>query len=273
MLKEPLVHFLLIGAALFALHSFVTKDEVRPEDYTIHLTQSDVDRLRQAYQKNWSSEPDSTTLALLVKEEVKAEILYREALRMNLDHNDEIIRRRLKQKYEFLVKDLVSLEQASEEELKAFYETHSDWYQSPKTLSFSQIYFSPDKRATPQKDADLLYQELKTQSAEIDFKAYGDRFHLPIYFAHKDASDIRQSFGQQFADQLIKAETSGWSPPISSGYGIHVVYIHTVEAAAPRAFETVKSRVQQDWQTEQQAAYNDRLYKNLLDQYKINYDY
>ena len=109
LIREPLVHFLLIGGGLFILYSFLHPEENRLDNNTILIVDSDVDRLIKAYQQNWNTRPDSSTLQKLLEEEIKSEIFYREALRMQLDHNDEIIRRRLKQKYEFLVKDLVLL--------------------------------------------------------------------------------------------------------------------------------------------------------------------
>lgn len=273
LLKEPLLHFLLMGGALFMLYSFLNKDKERPEDFMIHITQSDIDRLTSAYEKNWSTLPDSTTLDLLIKDEVKTEMLYREALRMNLDHNDEIIRRRLKQKYEFLVKDLVSLEQPSDEALQAFYKENIDRYNSPKTISFSQIYFSPDKRSAPLQEAEIVYQQVKNKDLPNDLKAYGDNFHLPSYFANKDVGDIRQALGKQFTDAIFTEKNTGWSSPISSGYGAHLIWIHTINDSSVLPFAQVKEQVVQDWKQEQQSLYNDQLYKNLSDQYKVTYSF
>ena len=272
LLKEPLLHFILLGGALFLLYSFLNKDEERPEDFTIHIAQSDIDRLTSAYKKNWSTSPDSATLDLLIKDEVKTEMLYREALRMNLDHNDEIIRRRLKQKYEFLVKDLVSLEQASEATLEDFYKENIAHYNSPKTISFSQIYFSPDKRTAPIQAAEELYQQMKNQALPNELQGYGDNFHLPNYFANKDVSDIRQALGKQFADAIFAVKEIGWSAPISSGYGAHLVWVHTINNSSVLPFSQVKEQVARDWEQEQQTRYNEQLYKNLSEKYKVTYE-
>jgi len=273
LLREPLIHFLLLGGLLFALYSFLNKDEIDPEDYTVHITQSDVDRLVKAYQKNWNASPDSATLAAIIEEEVNTELLYREALRMDLDHNDEIIRRRLKQKFEFLVKDLVSLEQASESDLQTFYKDHPELYQSPKTISFSQIYFSPDKRRNPQQDASTLFSQINNQDSPATFKEKGDDFHLPSHFTRKDKEAVRQEFGKQFADALFQIDEQGWRSPLSSGYGYHLVYIDTILSSAPISFDRVQERVGQDWNQQQQLIYNEQLLKNLRSQYKIEYEY
>jgi len=269
-LKEPLVHFLLLGALLFLLYSFLNKEGESAEDYTIHLAKSDIQRLTKAYEKNWSISPDSATLQSLIQEEINTEILYREALRMNLDHNDEIIRRRLKQKYEFLVKDLVSLEQPSEETLQAFHQEHPQLYQQAKTLSFSQIYFNPDKRSDPQVAAQSFYEQVKNQREPSTMKTLGDNFHLQTYFAQKDQDAVRQAFGKQFADNLFEADAKmGWLSPIASGYGQHVVWIHQINAASLIPYEQIKEKVFLDWQQQQQAVYNERLQKNLLEKYEV----
>jgi len=229
--------------------------------------------LTSAYEKNWSTSPDSATLDLLIKDEVKTEMLYREALRMNLDHNDEIIRRRLKQKYEFLVKDLVSLEQASETTLETYYKENIDRYNSPKKISFSQIYFSPDKRADPLQAAETMYQQIKAQSLPSDLQGYGDNFHLPAYFANKDVGDIRQALGKQFADAIFTIKNIGWNVPIRSGYGAHLIWIHSINDSTVLPFSQVKGQVAQDWEQEQQTRYNDQLYKNLSEQYEVTYSF
>ena len=147
--KEPLLHFLLIGGGLFFLYNWLNPSAEQIENNVIKIDNSDIERLAKAYQQNWGTLPDSATVKNLLEEEVKSEVFYREALRMQLDHNDEIIRRRLKQKYEFLVKDLADNQTPSEEELRQFYEENPDFYKAPAKLSFSQIYFSPDKRKGP----------------------------------------------------------------------------------------------------------------------------
>jgi len=230
LLKEPLLHFLLIGGGLFFLYSFLNPNEEQIANNVIKIEESDVDRLVKAYEQNWSTPPDKETLKSLLTEEIKSEVFYREALRMQLDHNDEIIRRRLKQKYEFLVKDLADSQQPNEAALKAFYEEKSELYKEPTKLSFSQIYFSPDKRQQPLADAQgVLQQVLSQPTKEVAPKQLSDNFHLQNYFADRDYNDVRQLFGQDFAKAIFSLEKEGWSSPVQSGYGIHLVNITTIQ--------------------------------------------
>ena len=273
LLKEPLIHFLLIGACLFLLFSFLNPSEEQLENNVILIDNSDEERLIKAYQQSWNALPDEATLKKLIEEEVKAEVLYREALRMQLDHNDEIIRRRLKQKYEFLVKDLADSQQSNPDELKRFYDEHDDLYQAPTKLSFTQIYFSPDNRPTPLKDAQRVLSKISTLSMDqVNAKNLGDPFHIQNYFAARDYNDVRQLLGQDFAKTIFNQTQEGWLEPIKSGYGIHLVHISTIEKEHKQAFEIVKEKVSADWKIQQQKLYNERLYENLLKKYEVVYE-
>ncbi len=273
LLKEPLLHFLLIGGGLFFLYSFLNPNEEQIANNVIKIEESDVDRLVKAYEQNWSTPPDKETLKSLLTEEIKSEVFYREALRMQLDHNDEIIRRRLKQKYEFLVKDLADSQQPNEAALKAFYEEKSELYKEPTKLSFSQIYFSPDKRQQPLADAQgVLQQVLSQPTKEVAPKQLSDNFHLQNYFADRDYNDVRQLFGQDFAKAIFSLEKEGWSSPVQSGYGIHLVNITTIQNELIKPYEEVKENVLADWKIAQQGLYNEQLYENLLQKYEVEYD-
>ena len=272
LLKDPLIHFLLLGGLLFVLYGFLNQDEEQAEAHEIVIDQSDVDRLSKAYQRNWNQLPDSTTLQGLIEAEVKAEIFYREALRMNLDHNDEIIRRRLKQKYEFLVKDLTTPQRASDELLQQFYTENPQLYQSPKTISFHQFYFNPDTRSKPEKDAEKALKNYENQRIEAVKKdKIGDAFHLQSFYASRDKDLTRQMFGQDFSDALFEAENEGWMQPIRSGYGVHLVYIEKIDDTQLQPFEDIKTKVLQDWKANQQAKYSSELFDNLRKQYKVTY--
>lgn len=273
LLREPLFHFLLIGASLFILYSFLNPSAEQSEGQVIIIEDSDVERLVKAYQQNWNALPDSATLTKLLEEEIKSEVFYREALQMQLDHNDEIIRRRLKQKYEFLVKDLANSQQPTDAELKAYYQQNTQRYAAPANLSFSQIYFSPDKHKNPLMEAQKVLAQIKDKPKDaIKFKDFGDNFHLQTYFSNRDFNDVRQLFGQDFSSTLFQNPQEGWSSPITSGYGVHLVYISAIEKESIKTLEEVKEKVIADWKIAQQQLYNNQLYQNLLKKYEVKYD-
>jgi len=272
-LREPLFHFLLIGGGLFFLYALLNPSEDRRENNIIRIDDSDVQRLIRGYEQSWNAPPDSETLRNLVAEEIKSEVLYREAVRMQLDHNDEIIRRRLKQKYEFLVKDLADNQLPSKSELKEFYEANQKQYLVSKKLSFSQIYFSPDNREDALKDAkDALIRVRNQPNTQSLTSNLGDPFHIQNYFDELDRDATRQLFGVEFTNSLFENVNEGWLQPIKSGYGMHLVNITAIKEKQSIPFASVKEKVISDWKSKKQKQYNQQLYENLLQAYEIKYD-
>ncbi len=272
-IEEPLVHFLLLGGLIFVLYGFLNRNNENPAGNTIIIQDSDVLRLTKAYQQSWNKTPDAATLKDLIDNEVESEMLYREALRLNLDHNDEIIRRRLKQKYEFLVKDLSISSPPTDAELKQFYKENPSNYQSSERLTFHQIYFSPDLRSNPLEDAKAFYEQIKSKSIEvIEASKNGDAFHLQHYYSNRDFASTRQVFGKDFANAIFENPKMGWLTPVVSGYGIHLVYISNITKGEVIDFEIVKEQVLQGWQQAKLAIYNKNLLDNLTKQYEIVYD-
>jgi len=266
LLREPLLHFLLIGACLFLLYEWKADNTVGDRG-KILITESDVQQIIASYEKNWSQLPDSQTLRSLVEEHVRAEIMYQEALQLGLEHNDEIIKRRLRQKYEFLVKDLSSIQQPSEADLKSFYASHPETYMSPRKLSFSHIYFSPDKRKEPMENARKLLEEIAGK--EVKVEEYGDDFHLQQFYASRDYREIVQNYGKQFSDTLFAQTSSGWKEPMLSGYGVHLVNISSIEEPESIPFEEVQQLVLQDWKEKQLETFNEELYRSLFNNYEV----
>lgn len=269
--KEPLFHFLLIGAGLFLIYEWMNTEKPADRE-TILITEFEVERLLSSYEKNWGQKPDSLSLTKLLDEYVRSEIFYREALEMNLEHNDEIIKRRLRQKYEFLVKDLSEQDDPETQDLEEFYHKHQENYQSERKLSFSHIYFSPDKRKYPRKDAEKVRKVLGETRGE-DAKNYGDDFHLQTFYAKRTYRDIVQNYGKKFSDTLFSKSSLGWQEPIASGYGFHVVYISDIEDSKVLPFEQVQLQVKEDWKNAALTDFNEELYKSLQNKYEVIHEH
>ncbi|MEL6252061.1 MAG: peptidylprolyl isomerase [Bacteroidota bacterium] len=270
LLREPLLHFLLIGAFLFLLYEWRKTNDTSTRGQ-ITVTDSDIRQLISTYENNWRKKPDTLTLRDLVAEHIRGELMYQEALNLGLENNDEIIKRRLRQKYEFLVKDLSSVKKPEEEDLQSFYQDHTDNYQSERKMSFSHIYFSPDKRKEPLHAAHKLLKEISDK--EVKPEAYGDDFHLQQFYASRDYREIVQNYGKQFSDTLFSKTTSGWQKPMVSGYGVHLVHISSFEEPEPLPFSEVRSLVLQDWKADQLTAFNEELYQNLLSNYEVVHEH
>ena len=124
LIREPLFHFLFFGGLLFGLYAWVSDPD--EDGQTIIISDYDMENLIASWEMQWKRLPTDDELKRLVEQNIKQEIFYQEALKMNLDHNDEIIKRRLAQKMQFLSNDLAKLRQPTEEEIQAFYQTHKD---------------------------------------------------------------------------------------------------------------------------------------------------
>lgn len=271
--QEPLVHFLFIGLLIFILNGIFNSDQNSSADETLLIDDDDINRLITQYRQVWNEAPDESTIQKLIEQYIESEITYREALAMNLDHNDEIIKRRLKQKYEFLVKDLISSSEVSESELQTFYEDHKADFKTDRLYSFSQYYFSTDKRASPLEDAkefSQIQQKTNPNHAVKSFKT--DPIHLKQGFVNITEHQIRQEFGIDFLNQIKTQNPSSWTDPLSSGFGIHVVFMDSIGLSQTLEFEDVRDQVSAAYEEELTNTYNRNLLNKLKEGYDVEYD-
>jgi len=268
--REPLLHFLLIGLLLFGLFTLVNRNSTSPAN-RIEITRADIEQLQALYQRQWQRPPTPQELSGLIDGRIREEVLYREALALGLDRDDTIVRRRLAQKVEFLVADFDVPAQPEDTVLSAFLEANPDRYQEPGRVSLTHIYFSSDRRGVrAAAEAESLLKRLKTTRG-IPKRApeLGDRFMLAYDFADQRTDELSRDFGQAFADALTRLPLRQWSGPVTSGYGQHLVYIRSrTDARMPRLSE-VRERVATDWAAEQRRAADQRIYERLRARYDI----
>ena len=269
LLKEPLVHFILIGIGLFILYGWVSgredsRDKIYFDDY-------DMDNIIASWEMQWSRLPTDEELKSLVEQNIRQEVFYQEALKMNLDHNDEIIKRRLAQKMNFLSNDLATLKEPNENELRKYYEENRDKYMLPPIYSFYQISYRLDSRTDPESDARQSLSSIKGQSPET-IKEHGDRLPFPFYFNSIDKDELDRQLGLDFAMALKDLDTAHWSGPVRSGFGWHLVYMtKKIPARAPE-FKSILKELKRDFEYENQRKINDQVYDKLRSNYDIEYD-
>lgn len=261
LLQSPFLHFICIGAGIFLLYGWLNQDANHPEGFDIHISEDHQVQMALAHQRNFGELPDPATMDKLIAAEVKSEIYYREALRLGLDENDEIIRRRLKQKYEFLIKDNAVIENPTEEELKGFYNQHKDRYLEPGKYSFDHYYFSPDRRTDPAKDA-LSFINTPSLSA--------DPFHISSPKMNKTINDLRNEFGLSFAQGISEIDDIEKHYVVESGFGHHVIHMRSIEPSAPIAYSFLKDRLTEDYRTFILSERNKEGYEELKKEYSID---
>ena len=271
LLREPLLHFMFIGAAIYLLYGVFAEPVPEADDKTIVVTAGEVEWMQTAWQKRWNRPPTAEEFDGLIQQYIKETVLYREALTMGLNQHDQVIRRRLAQKLEFLAKDLVALTPPTEEELQTYFNEHLDRYQEPALYTFTQVFIDPDRRGDATlDDAEAIKATLIAQGDAVDVPgALGDDFMLQNYYPEKDAIEIRKLFGSGFTESLVELSPGQWHGPVLSGYGVHLVYISSISEPPAPEFAALRERVVQDWTMERGEELNDKFYASLREQYTV----
>ena len=268
--KEPLVHFLLLGACLFGLFEQVGGDANELISDEIVVTPGRIEHLAGMFAKTWQRRPKESELDSLIQEHVREEIFYREALALGLDRDDTIVRRRLRQKLEFLSEDIMALPEPSEEELSAYLQANADPFRLDARVTFEHVYLNADDRGDSlNADAQALLRELRKREEALDVAELGDRLLLPYRLEEASEREIRNMFGQVFVESLMKAPVKAWHGPVPSGYGAHLVYVsERVDGRAP-SLDEVREVVKREWSAAKRKEANEAFYEALRDRYII----
>lgn len=272
-LREPLVQFIALGVALFALYGVVdgggsdAGDEKR-----IDVTQAEIAWLTERWTRQWQRPPTETELRGLVDSYVREEVLYREALAMGLDRDDAVVRRRMVQKLELLTEAVQA--PPTEEQLRAYFQENLDRYRIPERRSFSHIYFNADQRGDDAVPAAEQVREELQNAAQPPIRApeRGDRFLMQHDYRLHSQVEVERLFRRSFAADLFEVEPGSWQGPIQSGYGLHLVYVSEVSPEAVPDFEAVRNRVLVDYEADQRHEAKEALYRSLSSGYEVVID-
>jgi hypothetical protein len=266
--REPLVHFLAVGVAIFVIANLKAAD---PQRHRIVVDDQLVARLGTNYAQQYGSAPTSEQLAFVVDQHVRQEILYREGLALGLDVDDEIIRRRVAQKFQFLQQDLAVASEPTDVDMHSFYDSHRDKYTVPEKVSFSHVYFSPDRggeqaaQSRAARTLELLRHQAVTRAPER-----GDRFADLYDYASFGPTELQRLFGDApLAQQLLNAPVGQWAGPFRSGFGWHLVFVNHRQAAYTPPFDAVREQVQEDSLLGTREADNAAAFAKLASQYTI----
>jgi len=268
-LKEPFFHFILIGLALFLLYGLVNNKTNSKN--TIVINDFDLNNIVASWKMQWKRPPTEKELQNLINQNIKQEIFYQEALKMNLDHNDEIIKRRLSQKMQFLSNDIAAMIEPTDDDLKAYYKEHANKYLTPPSYSLYQITFSPDNRKDNYKDA-LETLEQFPNATFNEMKNWGDALPFNYYFEDINANELGLQLGSKFPEVLKNLETGMWVGPIPSGFGYHLVYITFKISPQLPDFDLIKKGILRDYEYDNQKEINELIYKELKKKYDIQID-
>jgi len=269
LIREPLVHFLVLGALLF-LGSAWQGSGGGAGSNRIVITPGVVDYLAAGFSRTWQRAPTEIELKGLIDEHVKEEIAAREAIAMGLDRDDIVIKRRLRQKLEFLLVDDAAAAPPTEAELKAWLERHPETFRVEPQLSFRQVLLRPERRgASAAADATKLLAKLRSAGPDVDTADLGDASMLPADTPMEALREVARMFGQDFANALMKLTPGQWSGPVESSFGLHIVLVRERSAGAAAELATVRPLIEREIQAERRKAELQALYERLLAKYAV----
>ncbi len=268
-LREPLLHFLLLGIALFALYGRVAA-RGRDEPGRILVSQGDVAAMAIGFTGTWQRPPTREELEGLIRDRVREEVYYREALALGLDKDDTIVRRRLRQKMEFLTDDLVAQASPTDDELTAYLKAHPDPFRVERDFTFAQVYLDPVKRGDNlARDTAELLARLNQAGAKADVSALGDSVLLDHSYAAVPASEVAKQFGEPFAARLGEIPVGQWQAPVESGYGVHLVFVSQRTDGRVPPLDEVRDAVGREWASARRREANERAYGEMLKRYAV----
>ena len=271
-LREPLLHFLILGAVLFAVYGYINRGRGGVEQSRqIVLSLDDLREMEVYFESQWHRQATPAEFAGMVEDKVREDVLYREALAMGLDREDTIVKRRMAQKMQFLAEDVATAHEPTSAELKTWFDKHREKFALPSRFSFRHVYFSPDKRGTNARDdATKALAQLTGQPADSKLAAsLGDRFMFQEYYGDSAPEAIAKEFGPPFAVAIEKLKPDSWQGPVESGYGWHLVYVTTVIPGRIPAFEEIEPDVKAAWLGEQKRQAWEKAYAEMRAKYTV----
>jgi hypothetical protein len=266
LLREPLMHFFALGVLVFVL-SAIVRERTGTERGRIVVTPGQIEHLAIGFARTWQRPPTAAELDGLIDDYVREEICYREATAMGLDRDDTIVRRRMRQKLEFITEDAAALT-ATEEDLQGYLRQHPEAFRTEARLSFRQLYVSPDRAGRDAADeARALLTRLAGAGSDVTLR--GDSLMVPDSFDLAAQSEVARLFGEAFAARVAELEPGRWAGPVQSGYGWHVVFVRArIDGHVPE-LALVRDAVQREWLAERRKTVVEATYQKLRERYDV----
>ena len=268
-LREPLLHFLLLGFGLFLVYGWVAGPS-SGEGGRIVITQGRIEQLTVGFLRTNQRLPDKVELGNLVDDAIREEIYYREAMALGLDRDDTIVRRRLRQKLEFVSEDVAPVREPTDAQLQDYLQRNAPRFRMERRYSLTQLYLDPQRHGSRlPSDARRLLVELQRAGPALDPGARGDAFLLDRRFDDMPASELARLFGATFEAALRTAPTGRWIGPVPSGYGMHLVLVRGRQPERMAVLADVRGAVRREWLNWQRATANARFYADLRKHYRV----
>jgi len=265
-LKDPLVHFLLIGASLFVLSAW-RGERIRGGRERIVVTADQVAQVRDAAELLKGRAPTDEELAALIEPTIRDEVLYREALALKLDVNDDEVRRRLVDKMSYLTQDTADPAPSSDAELRRFYDESSARFETPELATFDQVFFSPAQRG------DSVDAVAKAGLAALRSGRSPDEVgdHTPLRGIYENAprDQVEVLFGDAVAEALFTMPPGDWTGPFKSDFGLHAVRLRARSARRLPPFDEIRDQVAAEFAADRRRERNEAEYRRMRAHYDV----
>lgn len=269
MLREPLLHFLLLGFGLFLVYGWIG-GPANGDGGNIVITQARIEQLTVGFLRMNQRLPDKAELDGLIDDAIREEIYYREAKVLGLDLDDTIVRRRLRQKLEFVSEDVASVPEPSDAQLQVYLQQNSQHFRTERQYSLTQVYLNPQRHGSRSViDAQRLLAELRRAGPGADTSDRGDTFLLDQHFENAPAGELVRLFGTKFEAAVSTAPIGQWVGPLPSGYGTHLVLVRGRTTDRTATLREVRDVVRREWIQAQRAEANARFYSDLRKRYVV----
>jgi len=263
--KEPLVHFLLIGAVLFTVFE-LRREEGNAVPNRILVDTGQIEQLVARFKRTRLRPPTDIELVALIEGHIREEVYYRQALAMGLDQDDAVMRQRMRQKLEFLLEDLSDLSAPGDEQLIQFMQRHPQKFREEPRLSFNQVFLNPDKHQDLAADAMRLLTRLNNGAppeTEGDWTQLGQEYQLATQH------EITRVFGDSFAQQIVVLQPGEWIGPLYSTYGGHLVRVSAKQEERFPVLAEIRIQVEREYLAERRQELKDITYRKLREGYEI----
>ncbi|MEH6650724.1 MAG: peptidylprolyl isomerase [Motiliproteus sp.] len=263
--REPLIHFLAIGAALFFLYE-LNQQQISESPTQINVNSSQIEQLIANFNRSWMRPPSQRELDSLIDNHIREEIFYREAMAVGLDRDDPIVRRRMRQKLEFSLESLSDSE-PTDDELIAFMQQHQQRFRTEPKLTFQQVYIDPRKHQQPNVHALSLREQLNQGATP---EQLSDSTLMPTRYQQASKSDIARVFGERLSETILTLETQIWSQPVSSPFGAHLIKISQHQPGQLPELNQIRDIVTRELLALKRDQQLDSAYQRMRQDYRIS---
>jgi hypothetical protein len=268
LLREPLLQFLALGAMLFGLNGVAGKRSADAPEKIV-VSASRIANLGDGFARTWRRPPSEQELQGLVEDYIRDEVFYREGRAAGLDRDDVIIRRRVRQKMEFLAEDM-SVPEPSDDQLGTYLASNPERFRAEDQITFHQVFLSATRRAnTIESDSKRVASVLAGADAALDATTLGDPFLLGEEFRGVSPSKLTSIFGEGFTQRILRMDKGRWQGPISSGFGQHFVFISERVSGDPPPLDAVRPAVRREWANARRLEAERKFYASLRERYEI----